>query len=137
MAGSSITVTKNWISADRRELEIKLACVGDDGNGSVPATQITSAIIGATFGNREYDGVGYKLYEVWVQNGATDPDAADLVLTDEVGCILFTEVGVIPTTGTNEGTVDKYRLITSQITATVANQGTADALWNIYLRLVK
>ena len=137
MAGSSVTVTKNWMSSDGRELEIKLACVGDDGNGSVPATQITSATIGATYNNREYQGAGYKLYEVWVKKGAVAPDAADLTITDEIGAILFDEDSVIPITGTKEGTVDKYRLITSQLTITVANQATINALWDIYLRLVK
>jgi len=133
----SVTVTKNWMSFDGYELEIKLACVGDDGNGSIPDTQIPQATIGACYGNREYPAVGYTIGEVWVKVGATAPDAADITITDETGLVLYTEADVIPATASKAGSVTAGRVVTSQLTVAVANQATVDAIWDIYIRLTK
>ena len=133
----TVTVTKNWMSFDGRELEIKLACVGDDGGGTVPDTQISQTVIGSCYGNREYPAVGYTIGEVWVKVGATAPDAADITITDETGLVLYTESGIIPATASKAGTVTAGRVVTSQLTVAVTNQATADAIWDIYIRLTK
>jgi len=138
MAGSSVTVTRDYISHNGGVMVVKLACVGDDGNGSVPATQITVADIGAVGYQLNYTQMGYYLYEVWSIGGAILPDAADITITDELGSVLYTEANVIAASTTpNEGTLAKYKAITSLLTMTVANQGTVDALWDVYLKFVR
>lgn len=138
MAGSSVTVTKHYVSHDGGVLVVKLACVGDDTNGSVPATQITVADIGPIGYQTDYNRMGYYLTEVWSIGGATLPDAADIAITDELACVLYTEANVIAASTTpNAGTLSAYRIVTSLLTMTVANQGTVDALWDVYLKFVK
>jgi len=51
---------------------------------------------------------------------------------------IYSEVGIIQAGADPvEGTVDKYRSITSLLTVTVANQDTVDAVWDIYIKLVR
>jgi len=137
----SVTVTRHYLSRDGRVMVIKLACVGDDGNGIVPATQMTNAlvgIIGSTGGGVDYQTVGYYLTEVWSIGGATLPDAADIAITDELACVLYTEANVIAASTTPKaGTLSAYRLVTSLLTMTVSNQATGSAVWDVYLKFVK
>ena len=133
----TVTVTRVSLSDDGRQLVIKLACVADEGDGSVPATQITHDDVGHIGGVR-YSLAGFYLYEVWTVAGAvTAPDAADIVITDEIPAEIYSEVGIITASGTVEGTISKYRSITSLLTVTVSNQATVDATWDTYLKLVR
>ena len=138
-AGSSLTPSLYARSHDGLVMVFKLACVGDDSTGAVPATQITAALLNwSNYGFRkDYWQLGYYLYEVWVVVGGTAPDLADIAITDSLAATLYTEANVIPISGTNEGAVDKYRTVTSPITVTVSNQGTADATFDIYIKLSK
>jgi hypothetical protein len=136
MAGS-VTVSKYLLSQDKRTLVIKLACVGDSSDGSVPDTQITGAALGDMFDDQyeiDYTRAGFSLKEVWAVVGATAPDAADVTVKDAIGCELYTEVGVIPASGTKAGSVTA-RLVTSNLTVVVENQDTASATYDIYLKL--
>lgn len=136
MAGS-VAVSRYQFSQDAKVLVIKLACIGDSSNGSVPATAITAAAIGRLWGDAyeiDYTKAGFSLAEVWVVDGSPTPDAADVTVTDALGCSLYTEAGVIPTSGTKKGSVTAA-LVTSALTVSVANQATVSAKWDIYLKL--
>jgi hypothetical protein len=145
MAGS-VTVSKYLLSQDKRTLVIKLACVGDSSDGTVPNTTITDALLGTMNdfvhvssihepgGPIQYAAAGFSLKEVWAVVGATAPDAADVTITDALGCAIYSEVGVIPASGTKAGSVTA-RLVTSNLTVAVANQDTASATYDLYLKL--
>jgi len=140
MAGS-VAVTKHYVSHNGGVLVVKLACIGDIAGGTVgtvPATQITNANIGAIGYQTDYHMMGYYLTEVWTIGGAVLPDAADITITDELACVLYTEVNVIAASTTPKaGTLSAYRIVTSLLTMTVANQATASAEWDVYLKLVR
>ena len=133
-AAGSVTVTKAWEARDKSAIVYKLACVGDAANGSVPATTISDA------GVLPYYNAGYVLYEVWtITPGASNPDAADVSIADALGEVLFSQTGVISAVVSTktEGTVTKYRTVNSNLVVTVANQATASATWDIYIKLIK
>jgi hypothetical protein len=140
-ANSSVTVTKHLVSRGADQIVIKLACVGDDGNGSVPATQLTNALVLPQTdhtGDTNYQDAGYYLYEVWTDAGSPAPDAADITITDELSFEIYAEVGIIQAGAAPvEGTISKYRAISSLLTVTVANQGTSAAEFDIYLKFVR
>lgn len=157
-AGSLVTPTQYMMSSDGNQLVIKIACIGDDGNGSIADTEISSLTGEA---NADYWTFGYYLYEVWVEVSEDDeatciaaddpfdcctgagtgtcvaPDAADLTITDQQEAQLFYEASVVPATGTNEGVVSKSKMVNSKLTIDVDNQGTSDAEYNIYIKLAK
>jgi hypothetical protein len=141
VAGAAGTVTPSLVmtSLDGNTLVIKLACVSDAANGSVPATAITPSLLSWQAHNFpvQYWFMGYSIYEVWTVAGSPAPDAADITIVDGISAILYTEVAVIAAAGTTEGTVDKYRTVTSQITVSVANQATNDAEYDIYIKLLR
>lgn len=138
MAGT-VTATKNYLSSDKKILEIKVACVGGaagespDVSGTVPDTIITDAVIGDIDGY-SYSRGGFQLVEVVTVPGETAPDAADLTITDALGAQLYDADDIISATAVSHGTVTA-RLVTSPLVIHVENQATADAEWNIYLRL--
>jgi hypothetical protein len=129
-AGSSVTAS--LYQENDNGIIIQLQCVGDSANGTVPATMIVKSDIGLN-----YQMLGYYLWEVWVRANSPAPDAADIVITDQTGAILFTEANVIAASGTKEGDVTKARMVTSLLTVTQANQATVDAQWTIFIKLVK
>jgi hypothetical protein len=136
-AAGTVTVSRYFLSADQSVLVIKLANVGDSSDGSVPDTTIAAADINlgapSTYANK-----GYYLYEVWTVAGTgTAPDAADITITDATGAQLFDEDSVLAASGTTEGTVDKYRSVTSELTVVTANQDTASATWDTYIKLIR
>jgi hypothetical protein len=134
-AAGTVTVTKYYESRDKTQVVFKLACVGDGANGSVPATAIP-----ADSTTLPYYNAGYYLYEVWtVTPGASNPDAADVAITDALGATLFSQANVISAVVSTktEGTVTKYRQVNSALTVTVSNQATASATWDIYVKLSK
>ena len=131
-AGSSVTIYKYSLSVDENTLVIQLACIADDTNGTVPVTTITKANLGFDYINK-----GYYLWEVWTRAKSPAPDAADVEITDALGSILYTEVGIIQASGTPEGTIDKAKAVTSNLTVTQSNQATVDAEWSIYIKLVR
>lgn len=135
MAGS-VTVTKHRDIDNGKGLIVKLACIGDAANGSVPSTQITNAALNLN-GYWQYQNRGMVLQELVVVDGSPVPDAADISITDEDSFVLFTEANVIPVSGSKAGTIATPKLITSLITVAVANQATVNAQWAIYLKLVK
>ena len=133
-AAGTVTVTKYSESRDKTQQVWKLACVGDGANGTVPATTITDSHV------LPYYQAGYYLYEVWtVTPGASNPDAADVAITDALGATLFSQVGVISAVVSTktEGTVSKYRQVNSPLTVTQSNQATASATWDVYIKLAK
>jgi len=137
IAAGTVTVTRSYLSVDHSVMVIKLACVGDSSTGAVPNTTLTEAVVsaGLVYG---YQKSGYFLYEVWTVAGTTTaPDAADITINDAIGAQLFDEDDIIAAAGTKEGTVDKYRTVTSLLTVTTANQATASATWDVYIMLVK
>ena len=132
MAAGTVTVSE-YRYAKGQSMTIKLACVGDASNGSVPETTIDSNNLSEAYWTGKY-----YLYEVWVEAGTgTAPDAADLTITMDEGEELFDQDSVIPATGTTEGTVTKYRLVTGKMTITVANQDTGGGEYDIYIKLVQ
>jgi len=138
MAGT-VTVSRYQLSQDKKVLTIKLACVGDSSDGSVPNTAITNALLNTMNDDKyviDYTQAGFSLAEVWAVVGATAPDAADITITDALACQLYTEVGVIPASGTKKGSVTAT-LVTSTLTVAVANQDTASATYDIYLKLTR
>lgn len=136
-AAGSVTVTQYYLSQDKNVLVIKLACVGDAANGSVPNTTIAGGDVSAKL-PYDYDQMGYYFYELWTVAGTvTAPDAADITVNDALSSQIFDEDDVLQATGTTEGTVDKYRSVTSELTVITANQGTASATWDTYIKLVK
>jgi hypothetical protein len=137
MAAGTVTVTQDYISADGSVLVIKLACVGDAANGSVPNTTIAAADVAGGM-IYDYQKMGFYFYEIWTVAGTTTaPDAADITVNDATGAELFDEDSVLAASGTTEGTVDKYRAVTSLLTVVTANQGTASATWDVYIKLVR
>ncbi|HBA86018.1 MAG TPA: hypothetical protein DCZ95_18185 [Verrucomicrobia bacterium] len=132
-AGSS-PATQYMLSADKNQLVIKLACVGDADNGSIPAKTINEAAISAGL-PKEYQAMGFYLTGVHVVVGTTAPDAADIAITDALGVTLYSQASIIPTSGTAKGTVPKAEPVNSVLTVTVANQATASATYDIYIKL--
>lgn len=139
MAGA-VTVSKYQLSQDKKVLVIKLACVGDASNGSVPNTTIVNADLMPVDDEDyhiDYTKAGFSLTELWVTIGATAPDEAGITITDALACQLYTEADVIPGAGAyNKGSVTKT-LVTSALTVAVANQATASATYDIYLKLTR
>jgi hypothetical protein len=133
MAAGSVTVTKEYLSLDEKVLILKLACVGDAANGSVPATTIGSNQIGIGV---EYYLVGFYLYDMWVEVGATAPDAANIAITDSYGRTLYPDTEIIPASGTAEATVSLSPVV-APITVTQTNQSTASATWDVYILLAR
>ena len=135
-AGSSATVTKYSLSQPlHNQLVIKVACVADDSNGSVPATELSPSTIGGIDGYT-YDLAGFYIFEVQVVDGTPAPDAADIAITDALGNDIYSEENVIPTSGTKNGDVT-VRAVNSALTLTVTNQGTNDAEFDVYIKLVR
>jgi hypothetical protein len=138
-AAGTVVVSVESISFPGNQMVLKLTCTGDAANGTVPATQITEAMVPkSTLGLRaEYYQLGYYLFEVKVKAGAPAPDAADIAITDGTGAPLYSEANVIPASGSKIGVVDDLRAITSKLTVTQANQSTASAVWYVYLTFIK
>ncbi|HBA83181.1 MAG TPA: hypothetical protein DCZ95_03715 [Verrucomicrobia bacterium] len=138
LAAGTVTVTQYQLSADKNQLVIKLACVGDANDGSVPATTINTAAISAGL-PKEYQASGFYFYEIWSVAGITAPDAADVNVVDALGSEIYDDGAdsLIQATGTTEGTVDKYRGVNSVLTVTVTNQATVSATFDIYIKLVR
>jgi hypothetical protein len=133
-ADSSVTVTTPFVSRDQNTVVIHLQCVGDDGNGSVPVTTITAAMIGT---KHDYTTMDYHLWDVWTLAGVPAPDSADIAITDRFGFTLFTEADLITASGTKAGTITKSSAITAPLTVTQANQATVDAEWTIAIKLIR
>jgi hypothetical protein len=133
-AGSSVTVTTPFISRSQNTVVIHLQCVGDDTNGSVPVTTITSAMIGTKY---DYTTMDYHLWEVWTLAGVPAPDSADIAIADRFGFTLFTEADLITASGTKAGSITKSSAITAPLTITQANQDTVDAEWTIAIKLIR
>ena len=124
------------ISGDHSQLEIKIACVGDSSDGSVPNTAISTGTIGGIDGFT-YDKAGYYLFDVWTVAGTgTAPDAADITINDATGKQIFDQDSVLAATGTTKGDVT-VGAVTSELTVVTANQDTASATWDLYLLLVR
>jgi len=134
LAAGTVTVTQYQLSADKNQLVIKLACVGDANDGSVPATTINTAAISAGL-PKEYQAMGFYLIGVYVVVGTTAPDVADIAITDALGVSLYSQVGIIPISGTAKGTVPKAEPGNSVLTLTVTNQATVSATYDIYIKL--
>jgi len=139
LAFAGVTVTRSYVSYDQKIMIIRLACVGD-GAGAVSDTTINGSDISEGL-PKEYTEMGFYLYEVWAVGGSTLPDAADIDITLS-GVIksanIYSEDDIIPASTTpNEGTLTKYNSIYSYLTVAVTNQGTASAIWDIYLVLVR
>lgn len=146
MAGT-VTVSKYQISQNKKVLTIKLACVGDSEDGSVPDTEIDNddldldgyCIIDHEKYAIDYTKAGFSLKEVWAISSAspTTPDAADVTINDELGCEIYSEAGVIPATpGVKQGSVTA-NTVTSKLTVVTENQDTSDAAWDLYLKLTR
>lgn len=134
-AAGSVTVTKYAESKDKSQVVFKLACVGDSSNGSVPATAIP-----ADSTSNPYYNLGLYLYEVWtVTPASANPDAADVAITDALGASLYSEANVISGSVSTKtaGNVSFFRQVNSVLTVTVTNQATANATWDIYVKLAK
>jgi hypothetical protein len=132
MAAGTVTVSE-YRYAEGQSMTIKLACVGDASDGSVPATVIDSNTLSEAYWTGKY-----YFYEIWVEASAvTAPDAADITITMAEGEQLFDQNSVIPASGTTEGTVTKYRLVTGKMTMTVENQDTASGTYDVYIKLVQ
>ena len=73
--------------------------------------------------------------------GACDalaPDAADVTLYDRQDNLVYDEDNVITASGgIGEGTISVYKQVNSPLTLLVANQDTANAQYNIYIKLSK
>lgn len=134
-AAGTVTVSRSHLSKDASVLVIKLACVGDASNGSVPATALSAAALSTAFTGYYYQQ-GFSLTEVWTVAGTPAPDEAGVTITDDISAALYTEADVIAASGTTEGTVTSH-VVTGLLTVTVANQATASAKWDIYIKLVK
>lgn len=135
-AAGSVTVTQYHLSGDDEVLVIKLACIGDSGDGTVPATALTETEISLGL-SYNYTHNSYYLWEVWVVAGSPAPDPADIAITDALAAELYSQVGIITASGTSEGIIDKAKTVTSTLTVTVSNQATVSAKWDIYLKLVR
>lgn len=122
-------------AVDGSRMTIKLACVGDHSDGTVPDTEIPLTICQNITGV-PYTKAGYSLSNVRVvDDSVTPPDAADITITDELGFELYTEVGIIPTGDTKWGTLSASYPVESKLTVSVANQATIDAIWSILITL--
>jgi hypothetical protein len=129
-AGTAVVSEYSYAKND--SMTIKIAFVGDASDGSVPNTVVATNNL-----SEAYQTGNYYLYEVWTVAGTgTAPDAADITINDALGAQLFDQDSVLAASGTTEGTVDKYRLITSLMTVVTANQDTASATWDLYIKLV-
>ena len=135
IAAGSCTVSRDQLSYDRKVVVGKIVCVGDSEDGSVPDTEITADMISTGDGKNYWHG-GFYLYDLWVVVGATAPDAADITITDDMGRTLYTETGIIPTSGTADGAVVPKNVV-SPLTFAVDNQDTADATYTIYFVLAR
>ena len=134
-AAGTVTVSPYYTSADGKVLVLKVACVGDAANGSVPNTLITDAVAGTISG---YTKQGWYLFEVMVVTGSVKPDAADVYLIDSAsGNTIFSQANLIPTSGTAYGTISAYRAVTSGVSVVVTNQSTASATYIIYITLAR
>jgi hypothetical protein len=139
LAAGTVIASRYFLSQDGNQLVIKLACVGDAANGSVPEKTLNADAL--SYGlTKPYWMMGYYLYEVWtVTPASANPDAADVAITDALGATLFTQANVIASTVSTktEGAVDKYRQVNSPMVVTQANQSTASATWDVYIKLSK
>jgi hypothetical protein len=134
-AAGTVTVTKYHQAKDGSQVVFKLACVGDASNGSVPATEIP-----ADSTSNPYYNQGLYLYEVWtVTPASSNPDAADVAITDALGASLFSQANVISGSVSTKtaGTVTFFRQVNSALTVTVSNQSTNSATFDIYIKLAK
>lgn len=138
-AAGSVTASRYFLSNDGSQLVLKLACVGDAANGSVPVATLNTAALSAGL-TKPYWMLGYYLYEVWtVTPASANPDAADVAITDAIGAILFNQANVISgsVSTKTEGTVDKYRQVNTPLVVTQSNQATASATWDVYIKMSK
>jgi hypothetical protein len=136
-ADGSMTMTQASLSFDQKILVIKVACLAATADGAVPATVISNSDVGQGLPS-DYYRMGFYLYEVWTVAGTvTAPDAADVALKDAIAAEIYSEADVIASSGTTEGTVDKYRSVTSPLTVYATNHETGDATFDIYFKLVR
>ena len=142
LGDGTVTVSRHHVSADGKILVVRLTCVGDAVDGSVPVTAISPDVIGTipdpVKGQiNDYTKAGFYLYEVSVITGVTKPDAADLTIVDASGNTPFTQANVIPAAGASYGIVGTFRPITGGVTAYVTNQATASATYVIDLKFAR
>ena len=128
---------------------VKIACTGDDSDGSIPDTAITSDIIAAVKGT-------HYLYTVsaYPTSGGTAPDAADVFVLDDNGEDLLgsTDGGTTANKGANliHATLKKttfpythflsnayFPAIVGGLTIRVANQATVEANYTLELTFVR
>jgi hypothetical protein len=148
LAASSITATVYSVSQDKNVLVIKLACIahtdGDFTDTYPTGKEITHAELfpsGSELGELYYH-MGYYLYEVWAVNPATGYPtvAAAVTITDATGAALLASGELALSTsasGITEASLGKFRSVTSQMTATVGDTGTAANTPAIYIKLVR
>ena len=135
-AAGTVTVSQYYLSQDQKVMIIKLACVGDASDGSVPDTAITSSSVSSGLPS-DYYRMGFYIFDVWAIAGSvTAPDAADVTITDTNARTIYDEDNIIPASGTNEGTVS-VKAVVAPITVSHQNQGTVDATWDLYILLAR
>lgn len=134
MANSSSTHSATNQSADKKHVTFQIDCVGDDSTGAVPDCDIAAYVLDDKGNPVAYQNAGYDLYEVKVIDGTPTPDAADISLTGADGVVNYTEANVIPASGSKYGSVTA-RHVSSALTMSVANQGTASAQFSVYITL--
>ena len=136
LAAGTVTVSRFSLGGDKRTLVIKLACVGDSSDGSVPDTVINQDSINSGL-SYKYQNSSFYLWEVWTIPGSPSPDAADITIKDATTAVLFDEDNVLHATDPTEGTVVRAKSVNSVLTVIHENQGTASAQWDTYIKLVR
>jgi len=136
-AYADCTESQYYLSNDGSVLVVKLSCTGSAVDGSVADTDVDASAVSAGL-KKTYQYMGFYLWEFWTVAGGTSPDAADVTITDALGGELYSEVGVITAAGTKAGTVSMpAKAVTSTLTVSVANQDTANATWDMYIKMVR
>ena len=121
------------VDAASRYVLVKFVCTGDSGNGSIPATAVSTANMALIL-----DKARLNYARAYPTSGGTAPDAADVTLLMNGQDLLGgAGVNLIHATATqdtyplNTGGDIRFPLITDTVTLGVANQATASANYTI------
>jgi hypothetical protein len=113
----------------REYVEVTFSILGDASSGAISDTDMA------------FDANGYFLYNVEVDPGATQPDAADVLIMTASGRDLLYGGGtnLVHATATQSmsGAMPFFEIVTGTLTLDVDNQGTAAALYTVKLTFIQ
>ena len=135
-ASSIVAIKPLYESSDKQQIVIALACTAHT-DGTFDSKTIDSTDVGMSYWEK-----GYYMYEVWAINPAsTYPTAAAAVTAVDADGTQLIQTGELAlstsASGVAEASLGKYRAVTSKITLSIGDTGSAANTFTLLIKLAR